>query len=226
MVAKKRRPSPSKLRYPADIEKRIEEPSLPRIATAAIKQISQYKQNMNKPHPTFAIWLTGLSGAGKSSLASELERKLRDVTPQVIVLDGDKMRTGLCSDLGFGLEDRKENMRRVAEVAKLFVDAGWIVITALISPLAADRLLARDIVGEEKFVEVYCKCSVEACASRDVKGLYRLALAGKISEFTGISSPYEPPLSPALVLDTETASLQDCVENLFGFLSETRRLVA
>lgn len=135
-----------------------------------------------------------------------------------MVLDGDKMRAGLCSDLGFDLAARRENIRRVAEVAKLFNNEGWIVIAALISPLREDRLMARDILGEQSYAEVYCKCSLQTCETRDVKGLYRRARAGEIGEFTGISSPYEPPLAPHLVIDTEELALTESTEKLHQFI--------
>lgn len=168
----------------------------------------------------FAVWFTGLSGAGKSTLAGKLEQRLRaGTTSQVIVLDGDKMRAGLCRDLGFGREDRKENMRRVAEVAKLFVDAGSIAVAALISPLDEERRTVRNIIGSERYIEIYCECSIAACERRDVKGLYRLARTGRLADFTGISSPYEPPSSPDLVLNTEHETIEACTERAFDFIT-------
>jgi adenylylsulfate kinase len=168
-------------------------------------------------HQSVLLWFTGLSGAGKSTLAHALEEKLYQMGYHTFVLDGDNVRHGLCGDLGFSHEDREENIRRISEVANLFVDAGVIVLTAFISPFRADRQKARDLVGED-FVEIYCQCPVTVCEDRDVKGLYRRARAGEIKEFTGISSPYEEPDNPELVIDTATKSLDECVEQILNYL--------
>lgn len=146
------------------------------------------------------IWLTGLSGAGKSTIADALQQRLREEGHLVYVLDGDTLRRGLNADLGFSAADRRENIRRVGEVAALFADAGFLTITALISPFRADRERARDAIGAERFLEVFVDVPLEVCEQRDPKGLYRRARAGELPEFTGISSPYEPPLAPALTL--------------------------
>lgn len=164
------------------------------------------------------LWLTGLSGAGKSTLAHALSSHPYFAERRVAVLDGDVMRAGLCSDLGFSAADRHENVRRIAEVAKLLNGAGVHVICALISPLRADRSLARSIIGADGFIEVHVATSLEACEARDPKGLYKRARAGQIAEFTGISSAYETPVDPALTLNTAEASLEDCLARLLGEL--------
>ena len=159
------------------------------------------------------IWLTGLSGSGKSTIANHLEKELNSLGKHTYLLDGDNVRKGLCSDLGFSDKDRGENIRRIAEVAKLFTDAGIIVITAFISPFISDREFARKIIGDD-FVEVYCNCSLEECINRDVKNLYKKALNGEIKNFTGISSPYDEPTNCEIIVDTEKNTIEDCVEYL------------
>jgi bifunctional enzyme CysN/CysC len=165
------------------------------------------------------VWLTGLSGSGKSSIAIELEKRLIEAGHACFVLDGDNVRQGLNRDLGFSPSDRRENIRRIAEVAKLLNDAGLFVITAFISPYREDRAAAGEIIGRERFIEVYLSASVEVCEQRDAKGLYAKARAGQISEFTGISAPYEPPVAPEMTIDTGASSVEQSVEALFGFLS-------
>jgi len=160
------------------------------------------------------IWFTGLSGAGKSTLANELEKRLVAAGKHTMLLDGDNVRLGLNSNLGFKEQDRIENIRRISEVAKLMTDAGLIVLTASISPYASDRRKARDIIGDE-FVEVYVSTSLEECERRDVKGLYEKARRGEISNFTGISSPYEVPRQPEIVINTEEHTLEECVDSLY-----------
>jgi bifunctional enzyme CysN/CysC len=169
------------------------------------------------------IWLTGLSGSGKSAIAMELEQRLIEAGHACFVLDGDNLRHGLNRDLGFSPSDRKENIRRIAEVAKLFNDAGLFVITAFISPYREDRGTAREIIGTERFVEVYLSASVEVCERRDPKGLYAKARAGQIAEFTGVSAPYEPPLVPDLTIDTGASGLDESVATLFDYLADRRR---
>ena len=166
------------------------------------------------------VWLTGLSGAGKSTIAEELERSLLSQGRPTYVLDGDKLRTGLCSDLGFSPADRTENIRRVAEVAKLFADAGLICIVAFISPYRADRARARSLMPEGKFIEAYLSAPLEVCEQRDPKGLYARARAGLVKDFTGISAPYELPLNPELELRTADQSVTDCVAKLRAKLAE------
>ena len=174
------------------------------------KVTNEDRARQNK-HSGCVVWLTGLSAAGKSTIATELERVLFSQGKHAFVLDGDNMRHGLCSDLAFSPEDRKENIRRIGEVAKLFAEAGFVCITAFISPYRSDRDLARRIAQEGKFVEVYLNVPVEVCAQRDPKGLYKKARAGQIQNFTGISAPYEPPLNPELELRTDQMSVAECV---------------
>ena len=155
-----------------------------------------------------AIWLTGLSGSGKSTLATELCLRLYNS----YILDGDVVRTGLCSDLGFSPEDRSENIRRVSEVADILRKAGSYPIVALISPLRADRKMARKIIGEDRFIEVFVSTPISICEDRDPKGLYKKARSGEIPNFTGISAPYEEPLAPNVTVDTSVLSLQECID--------------
>jgi adenylylsulfate kinase len=170
------------------------------------------------------VWLTGLSGAGKSTLAVELERRLMDAARPCYLLDGDNMRAGISRDLGFRPQDRHENIRRVAEIARLMNDAALIAITAFISPYRADRRMARDIVGAGRFIEVYLDAPLEICEQRDPKGLYRRARAGQIADFTGVSAPYEAPEAPTLVLATGRRGVEDCVAELFALVQERIRL--
>lgn len=165
------------------------------------------------------VWFTGLSASGKSTIANAFSRRLFDLNRQVYVLDGDNIRQGLNSDLGFGDEARKENIRRIGEVAKLFIDSGQYVLTAFISPFREDRQTVRDLIGEGEFIEVYVKCSIEACEERDPKGLYKKARKKEIPSFTGISSPYEEPLNPEIVLNSEKYSVEECVEQLLKELN-------
>lgn len=166
------------------------------------------------------IWFTGLSGAGKSTLAHAVEEILHQRGCRTFVLDGDNIRHGLCNDLGFSSADRQENIRRVGEVAKLFMESGAIVLTAFISPFRADRDKVRSMVAPGDFTEIFCNSPVEVCASRDTKGLYARALTGKLPDFTGVSSPYEPPLDPELVLDSGHASLEECVDTVVRKLEQ------
>lgn len=165
------------------------------------------------------VWLTGLSGAGKSTLACALEQRLFRAGRTSFVLDGDNLRHHLNSDLGFTAGDRRENIRRAAEVARLMNDAGLIVICAFISPLRSDRDLARDIIGAGNFLETHVSTSCTVCEERDPKGLYQQARAGLIAEFTGVSAPYEAPLQPALTLDTGTLTLEHACDQLFRHLT-------
>ncbi|WNC13362.1 adenylyl-sulfate kinase [Brevibacillus brevis] len=171
-------------------------------------------------HKSCVIWFTGLSGAGKSTLANAVEYELHERGLSSYVLDGDNIRHGLNRGLGFGAEDRRENIRRIGEVAKLFVDAGVITLTAFISPFQEDRALARSLVADGEFVEVYVKCSLEECERRDVKGLYQKARAGEISHFTGISSPYEEPDAPELVIDTGKLTVEESVHAVLAYLQQ------
>jgi len=169
-------------------------------------------------HSAAVLWFTGLSGAGKSTLAHAVEEELHRTGVRTFVFDGDNVRHGLCADLGFSPEDRSENLRRIGEMTRLFVEAGVVALTAFISPFRVDRERVRRILPEGDFLEIYCKCSLEVCEARDVKGLYRRARAGEIAEFTGISSPYEPPLSPDLVVETDVLSLEASVEQVLALL--------
>ena len=166
------------------------------------------------------VWLTGLSGAGKSSIADALARQLKAQGRTVALLDGDQLRHGLNRDLGFTPEDRHENIRRAAEVARLMNAAGLTVIAAFISPYRADRAMAADIIGAAHFIEVHVSTPLAECEARDPKGLYAKARAGQIAQFTGVSAPYEAPLSPALSLDTGTLSLDESVERLCHYLQQ------
>ncbi len=160
------------------------------------------------------IWLTGLSGSGKTTLALRLEHYFFSKGFKVFILDGDNVRNGLCKDLGFSEDDRKENLRRVGEVAKLMLDAGLIVISAFISPSGEDRLAIKKIVGEHRFTEVYVNCTVEVCEERDVKGLYAKARKGIIPNFTGISAPYDPPVLPDLEVLTADETVEESVQKI------------
>ena len=172
-----------------------------------------------KPHRPACLWFTGLSGSGKSTIANAVEQRLnQDYRAHTYLLDGDNIRTGLNRNLGFSLEDRAENIRRLSEVARLFVDAGLIVLTAFISPLRADRQRAREIIPAEAFIEVFVDCPLEICEQRDPKGLYRKARRGEMPEFTGISSPYEPPLNPELTLPAGQEPVDACVERVMSYL--------
>ncbi|KAB2965017.1 MAG: adenylyl-sulfate kinase [Thermoanaerobaculia bacterium] len=166
------------------------------------------------------VWFTGLSGSGKSTLAVALEATLVAAGHVAFVLDGDNVRHGLNRDLGFAPADRTENIRRVGEVAALFADAGLVTLTAFISPARADRDAARAAVGAERFLEVFVSTPLEVCERRDPKRLYSRARAGEVGEFTGVSAPYEPPLDPALALDTSTLDAAACVERLVALLRE------
>ena len=173
-----------------------------------------------KKHKSAVVWFTGLSGSGKSTLANELELILNRKGIHTFLLDGDNIRHGLNSDLGFSPEDREENIRRIGEVAKLFVEAGLIVFVAFISPYRKDRDRARSLVEKGEFVEVYVKCPLEVVEKRDTKGLYKKARAGIIKDFTGVSAPYEEPEKPEIVLETDKLSIQESVNKIFNYLLE------
>jgi len=170
------------------------------------------------------LWFTGLSGSGKSTLANALDVELHQRGVKTVLLDGDNVRHGLCGDLGFSAEDRHENLRRVAEVAKLMADAGLVVLTAFVSPFRSDRDRARHIVGDERFAEIYVDCPLEVCAQRDVKGLYAKAQVGLIPDFTGVNSPYEAPVAPELRVSSGSAPLtQSTAQVLAWFQSFNAR---
>ena len=178
---------------------------------ATVTRVRREKLN---GHRGAVIWFTGFSGAGKSTIAHSVEEQLHQTGCRTLVLDGDNVRHGLCSDLGFSAFDRTENIRRISETVKLFVDAGLIVLTAFISPHRADRLRARETVGAADFIEVYCRCPLDECERRDVKGLYKRARTGEIKDFTGISAPYEEPENPEVALDTQVLTVAQCVERV------------
>ncbi|MGE5467403.1 MAG: adenylyl-sulfate kinase [Ignavibacteria bacterium] len=169
-------------------------------------------------HRAAVVWFTGLSGAGKSTLAHAVEAALFARGCRTFVFDGDNVRHGLCADLGFSAEDRSENLRRIGEMARLFLDAGVVGLAAFISPMRADRERVRRIVAAENFLEVFVSCPLEVCESRDVKGMYRRARRGEIKEFTGVSAPYEAPEEPGLVLDTDRLSIDECVARVLDRL--------
>jgi adenylylsulfate kinase len=171
-------------------------------------------------HKGFTVWFTGLSGSGKSTIAVAVEKALWERGVRTYILDGDNVRHGLNSNLGFSPEDRTENIRRIGEVSKLFNDAGLVALTAFISPYRADRDKVRALMADGDFLEVFVDCPVEECEKRDVKGLYAKARAGQIKEFTGISAPYEEPAKPELVLRTHELSEQQSVDKVLGHLEE------
>lgn len=171
-------------------------------------------------HKGACIWFTGLSGSGKSTLANELELRLHKLDKHTYLLDGDNIRHGLNKNLDFSDESRQENIRRIGEVAKLFVDAGIIVLTAFISPFKSDRDQVRNLIDNDKFIEVYVECDLETCEERDPKGLYKKARAGEIKDFTGINSPYEKPEYPELIIDnSKNSNIHYNVEKIISFLS-------
>lgn len=167
---------------------------------------------------SFAVWFTGLSGAGKSTIARALDKRLYQEGKKTYLLDGDQLRTGLNRDLGFSERDRNENIRRIGEVAQLFVDAGVIVLVAAISPYRADRLSVRSLFQPGEFIEAYIQCRLEECERRDPKGLYKKARSGTITNFTGISAPYECPEHPEITVNTENASIDESVDQVLSYL--------
>ena len=189
-------------------------------------QVARSDREAKQGQRGVTIWLTGLSGSGKSTVAVAAEKALHDRGMSTYILDGDNIRMGLNSNLGFSPEDRTENIRRIGEVAKLFTDAGVIVFTSFISPYRADRDQVREIMAEDDFVEVYVSANLDTCEGRDVKGLYKKARAGEIPEFTGISAPYEEPLKPELVLDTNDQSVDASVGELIAWLEKQGYLSA
>ncbi|WP_448702101.1 adenylyl-sulfate kinase [Mucilaginibacter sp. AW1-3] len=185
----------------------------------------QHREELNN-NPAFTLWLTGLSGSGKSTVANELELWMFEQGMRVYILDGDNTRLGINSDLTFSDDDRAENIRRVAEICKLFNDAGTVVIASFISPFINDRLLAKNLVGADSFIEVYTDSSVETCQRRDTKGLYKLAVEGKLKNFTGISSPYEAPVQPDIHLQTDNTSVDDCLAIVKKYLVSQKKISA
>lgn len=181
-------------------------------------KIQKSHRNQLLNHASFVVWFTGLSGSGKSTLANLLEQKLHQEGKLTYILDGDNVRAGLNNDLGFSSEDREENIRRVSEVSKLISDAGAIVLSAFISPFEKDRAYTRSLFTENEFIEVFVNCPVEICEQRDVKGLYKKARAGQIQEFTGISSPYETPNQPEIIVNTHLHTAEECITQILDYL--------
>ncbi len=184
---------------------------------AIIKKEDRQKLN---GHGSFILWFTGLPGSGKSTLAHKLEAVLYDRNIRTYVLDGDNIRKGLNKNLGFTPEDRQENIRRIGEVARLFMDCGIIVLIAFISPYRKDREAVRNLVGKEEFIEIYAKCPAEVCKQRDVKGLYKKVQEGIIKNFTGISAPYEEPEHPEITIHTDKMTLEESLEHIVKYLEE------
>jgi len=182
--------------------------------------ITRAHREMQNGHKGVVLWFTGLSGAGKSTLAHAVEERLFELGCRSYVFDGDNIRHGLNNDLGFSPEDRRENVRRIGEVCKLFMDMATIAIAAFISPYKSDRQWVRSLIGDQDFAEVYVKCSLETCETRDVKGRYKAARQGLIQGFTGVSAPYEPPDHPEIAVDTESEDLESCVDHVIGYLME------
>ncbi len=180
--------------------------------------VSLKKREEHNGHKGVLIWLTGLSGSGKSTVATALEQKLFEKGSQVYILDGDNVRHGLNEDLGFSAEERSENIRRIGEVAKLFVNAGVITITSFISPFQKDRDKVRNLLPEYRFLETYVKAPLEICEQRDPKGLYKKARKGDIKDFTGIDSPYEAPKAPEIIVETFKYTVEDNVNEIYNYL--------
>ena len=182
--------------------------------------VTRARREAQNGHRGAIVWFTGLSGSGKSTLAHAVEETLHRQGCRTFVLDGDNVRHGLCGDLGFSSKDRVENIRRIGEMAKLFMEAGVIVLTAFISPFRADRERVRGMVEHGDFIEIYCDAPIGVCESRDVKGMYKKARAGLIAEFTGISSPYEAPEDPELTVNTGRAELDECVHQVIAEMAQ------
>jgi len=177
----------------------------------------QMREALNR-HKSFVLWFTGLPSSGKSTIAHTVEEKFHQMGCRTFVFDGDNVRHGLCADLGFSDEDRTENIRRIGEMTKLFVEAGIIAISAFISPFNVDRGKVRNLLRDGDFIEIFCRCPIEICEQRDPKGHYRKARRGELKNFTGISSPYEEPQNPELILDTADFSIDECVDKLIQFI--------
>lgn len=178
------------------------------------RKVSREQREFRTSHRSAIVWFTGLSGAGKTTVARAVEERLHRIGYRTCVLDGDKIRQGLCRDLGFSAEDRAENIRRIGEVAKLFMEAGLIVLVAVISPFRKDRDRVRRMTSAGEYFEVYCRCPLLVCEQRDPKGLYLRARAGDLHEFTGISSPYEEPQRAEVVIETDRKSVEECVKSV------------
>lgn len=186
--------------------------------------ITRSMRNKRNNHSSFVLWFTGLSGSGKSTIANKLEETLYENHFQTYTLDGDNIRGGINKGLSFTAEDRQENLRRIGEIAKIFVDAGVVTIASFVSPLEIDRKLVRDIVGKEDFIEIFVDTSLEECERRDIKGLYKKARAGEIKNFTGIDSPYENPINPDIIIKTEIESEEQAVKKIIAFVKDKLEL--
>jgi adenylylsulfate kinase len=184
--------------------------------------ITKEERREQNNHHSFVLWFTGLSGSGKSTVANAVAKALFDKNIRNYVLDGDNVRFGLNKNLGFSAEDRTENIRRIGEVSKLFVDSGQVVLTAFISPFQEDRAQVREILEGNEFLEVYVECPLEECEKRDPKGLYKKARSGEIRDFTGIDSPYESPANPELTINTSTQSVEECVQTVIEYLANRK----
>jgi len=188
--------------------------------------VTRQRREQKNAHKSVVLWFTGLSGSGKSTLAHAVEEQLFLSGLSTFVLDGDNVRHGLCNDLGFSDADRKENIRRVSETAKLLLEAGVITLTAFISPFKVERATARNLMPYGNFIEIYCFCPLPVCEQRDVKGLYKKARLGEITDFTGISSPYEEPENPELKIDTSQLTLEESVQQVISLLFDRNILPA
>ncbi len=187
--------------------------------------VTRERRYTRNKHKSFILWFTGLSGAGKSTLAHRVEEILFDeLGCNTFVLDGDNVRHGLCADLGFSLEHRHENVRRIGEMSKLFMQAGVITLSAFISPFRQDRDVVRSMVADGEFIEIYCNTSLSVCEERDIKGLYQKARAGTVTDFTGISSPYEEPRQPEIVVKTGELSLEECASQVIEYLKQNSKI--
>jgi adenylylsulfate kinase len=184
--------------------------------------ITKEERREQNNHHSFVLWFTGLSGSGKSTVANAVAKALFDKNIRNYVLDGDNVRFGLNKNLGFSAEDRTENIRRIGEVSKLFVDSGQVVLTAFISPFQEDRAQVREILEGNEFLEVYVECPLEECEKRYPKGLYKKARSGEIRDFTGIDSPYESPANPELTINTSTQSVEECVQTVIEYLANRK----
>ena len=194
---------------------------MPEITANVIRHhatVTRAQRERQNGHKSLILWFTGLSSAGKSTLAHAVEERLHSMGCRTFVFDGDNVRHGLCGDLGFSEADRAENIRRIGEMTKLFIETGVIALAAFISPFRAEREKLRAQVAAGDFVEIYCRCPLAVCEQRDKKGLYARARAGEVKEFTGISSPYEPPDRPELVIDTDREGLEQSVDRIIDYL--------
>ena len=186
--------------------------------------VTRERRNQLNKHKSVVLWFTGLSGSGKSTLSHALEERLFNKGCRTFVLDGDNVRHGLNSNLDFSHKDRTENIRRIGEVSKLMMEAGFIIMTAFISPYREDRIAVRNLIPNGDFIEIYCKASLETCEERDLKGFYKRARAGEIKNYTGIDSPYEEPDNPELIIDTDKETLDESVSRIVSFL-QTKAII-